>query len=635
MPRSPRRSKIFCWTSSLMEPTAALPRSFSNNLCPTLHLYGSQDDNVLPFISRMLMEDDAVDECLYQQYPDHNPALLQTQQLFAQVLSDTSSSALQAGTQGNDLQDPPSLNSTATGTVEPANTLSPAAGSSCFKDAVSMAFLRGMEEANRFLPGAGGYTADCRGRKKRLDVDGDNEAAEGRSSKQMAADGEESEEAAAREMLDKLMLNGDDEPILADDMQELRAAMDMAKTPPGRPAGARADQDQQQQAVDLHSMLIRCADAVADNDRRRAADLLQRIRHHSSPSGNATQRLAHCFAEGLQVRLNGTGNLHYRSSSLMPKSASSGVQLKAMQFFMASCCFLPVNILFSNMSIYKAAAGRKKLHIVHYGLDHGLQWATLLRWLARREGEPPEVRLTGIDVPQPGFRPARLIEEAGRRLTACARQLGVPFRFRGIAAKSEAVRAGDLDIDPDEVLVVSSLFHFRTLTDEGTMATDGDEAGTDPIGAIREMQPSVFVHAVLNASYSTVFFATRFREALHNFTALFDMMDTILPRDNGSRLLFERDVLARCAVNVIACEGADRVQHPRSYKQWQARSRRAGLRQLPLDCDIVQTLKDKVKREYHEHFVISEDQQWLLQAWKGRVLYAISTWTADSDLART
>ena len=89
-------------------------------------------------------------------------------------------------------------------------------------------------------------------------------------------------------MLDKMMLNGDDEPILADDMQELHTAMDMAKTPPGRPAGTREDPDQQQQAVDLHSMLIRCADAVADNDRRRAADLLQRIRHHSSPSRNAT-----------------------------------------------------------------------------------------------------------------------------------------------------------------------------------------------------------------------------------------------------------------------------------------------------------------------------------------------------------
>ncbi|ONM17148.1 hypothetical protein ZEAMMB73_Zm00001d003553 [Zea mays] len=605
-----------------MEPTAAQPRSFSN-LSPTPDLDGSQDDNVLPFISRMLMEDDGVDEFLYQQYPDHNPALLQTQQLFAQVLSDTSTNALtalQAVAHGSDLQDPSSLNSTATGAVEPASILLPAEGSSCCKDAVSMAFFRGMEEANKFLPGdgGGGYTVDCRGRKKRLD--GDDEG-EGRSSKQMAADGEESEESAAREMLDRLMLNGDDEPMLAD-IQELRAAMDMAKTLPGRPGG-RAH------GVDLHSMLLHCADALASNNRHSAADLLARIRRHSSLCGDATQRLAHWFAEGLELRLNGTGSLHYRSSSLMAKSAScAGAPLKAQQFFMASCCFLPVSILFANKTIYNAAAGRKKLHIVHYGLEHGLQWASLLRWLAHREGGPPEVRLTGIDVPQPGFRPARLIEEAGRRVHACARRLGVPFRFRGIASRPEAVRAGDLGIDPDEVLVICSMFHFRTLADEST----DDPIGV-VLGAIREMRPAVFVHAVLNASYSTAFFATRFRELLYNFTALFDMMDAILPRDNGRRLLFEREVLARCAVNAIACEGAGRAHHTRSYKQWQARSRRAGLRQLPLDGDVVRTLRDKVSREYHEGFVITEDQQWLLQGWKGRVLYAISTWTADDGLA--
>ena len=66
------------------------------------------------------------------------------------------------------------------------------------------------------------------------------------------------------------------------------------------------------------------------------------------------------------------------------------------------------------------------------------------------------------------------------------------------------------------MLAVSSLFHFRTLTDKSTMAADGG-VGSDPIvmvlGAIGEMKPSVFVHAVLNASYITVFFATRFREA--------------------------------------------------------------------------------------------------------------------------
>lgn len=36
--------------------------------------------------------------------------------------------------------------------------------------------------------------------------------------------------------------------------------------------------------------------------------LLSQMKHHSSPSGDATQRLAHCFAQGLEARLAGPGS---------------------------------------------------------------------------------------------------------------------------------------------------------------------------------------------------------------------------------------------------------------------------------------------------------------------------------------
>jgi len=48
----------------------------------------SHDDLVLPYISRMLMEDD-IDDKLLCQYSDH-PALLQAQQTFNQILSSPS-----------------------------------------------------------------------------------------------------------------------------------------------------------------------------------------------------------------------------------------------------------------------------------------------------------------------------------------------------------------------------------------------------------------------------------------------------------------------------------------------------------------------------------------------------------------
>jgi hypothetical protein len=52
-----------------------------------------------------------------------------------------------------------------------------------------------------------------------------------------------------------------------------------------------------------------------------------------------------------------------------------------------------------------------------------------------------------------------------------------------------------------------------------------------------------------------------------------------------------------------------------------------------LDPDIVKTLRDKVRDQYHKDFVIDTDHNWLLEGWKGRILYAMSTWVADDPVS--
>lgn len=59
------------------------------------------------------------------------------------------------------------------------------------------------------------------------------------------------------------------------------------------------------------------------------------------------------------------------------------------------------------------------------------------------------------------------------------------------------------------------------------------------------------------------------------------------------------------------------------------RNLRAGFRQLPLDKDRASLAKDRLKSYYHKDFEIEEDGQWLLQGWKGRIVYALSTWRPD------
>ncbi|CAD6342729.1 unnamed protein product [Miscanthus lutarioriparius] len=524
-------------------------------------------------------------------------------------------------------------------------------------DLLNMAFLKGMEEAKKFLPannsllidledtlghsealptGSKPATGFAAGQvKEEAVVDGmllfggsRSSNGRGRKNRHTEEDLETETEAGASELYNEIMTSGHEGFLKR--MQDLRIAMDSESEKSATRVSGKGARGRQRgnEVIDLRTMLIHCAQSVVTGDRRSAIEVLRQIKQHSSLRGDATQRLAHCFAEGLEARLAGTGSQVYQS--LMAQRTSVVDYLKAYKLFMAASCLKKVKFMFSNMTICHTVAGRSKLHIVEYGVQHGFQYPGLLHLLAKREGGPPEVRFTAIAVPQPGFRPAHQIEETGRRLSNCAREVGVPFKFHGIAAKWETVRAKDLNINPDEVLVVNSECFIGHLMDECVLV-DNPCPRDMVLNNIREMQPDVFIHSVVNGTYGVPFFLTRFREALFFYSALFDMIDATIPRDNDERLLIERDMLGRSALNVIACEGADRVERPETYRQWQVRNHRAGLRQLPLNPEVIKAASDKVKNFYHRDFLIDVDNLWLLLGWKGRVLHAMSTWVAEDN----
>jgi hypothetical protein len=318
-------------------------------------------------------------------------------------------------------------------------------------------------------------------------------------------------------------------------------------------------------------------------------------------------------------------------------SANELLFLKAYQLCVPVSCFKMMAFMFSNLTILKAVAGsrRKKVHILDYGEHYGFQWPTLLgNWANwEEEGRPLEARITYIVLPKSGFRQPARIEETGRRLNNFARRCGIPFKFRSIVAKWETVCADDLNIEPDEVLIVNGLTDFGRLMDESVHNIDSPSPRDMVLKNIQKMRPDVFILFIQNSSYNTPFFLTRFREALFYHSAVFDMMDAVAPRDNNDRILFEQNLLGRHAFNVIACEGWDRVERPETYKQWQVRNNRAGLRQLPLDPDIVKAVSKKVRDNYSREFVVNVDEQWILQGWKGRLLYAMSTWVANDGIS--
>jgi hypothetical protein len=377
--------------------------------------------------------------------------------------------------------------------------------------------------------------------------------------------------------------------------------------------------------VDLRTLLTLCAEAVAADNRRSAIDLLKQIRQNAPPTGDAMQRLANVFADGLEARLAGSGTQIYKALISRPTSAAD--VLEAYHMVLTACPFRKLSNFFSNITIKKIAENATRVHIVDFGIMYGFQWPSLVQLLSSRPGGPPKLRITGIDLPNPGFRPAERVEDTGRRLENYANTFKVPFEFNAIAQKWDTVQIEDLKIDRNEVLVVNSLFRLRNLLDETVVV----ESPRDTVlNLIRKMNPDVFIHGVVNGAYSAPFFITRFREALFHFSTLFDMLEANVPREVPERVLFERDIFGWEAMNVIACEGAERIERPETYKQWQMRIQRAGFRQLPVNREIFTTAKERVQALHHKDFVIDVDSQWLLQGWKGRIVYALSSWKPDS-----
>ncbi|KAL1545138.1 scarecrow-like protein 14 isoform X2 [Salvia divinorum] len=522
-----------------------------------------------------------------------------------------------------------------------------------FSDSESvLQFKRGMEEASKFLPTSNPLIIDLdkyelpkksedistavaiktekeeprdssnslKGRKHQYPDDGNSEDME-RSSKQFATYVEEVE---LSEMFDRVLLCTDvKKECCNDDAEQESPALLPAVLPNGSNGRkARTKKDEKQgDSMDLRSLLISCAQSVSADDRRTAYEQLRKIMQHSSPTGDVYQRLAHVFASGLQARLGGTGTELY--ASLTRRKITAAEKLKAYQVYLSASPFKKMSMAYANKMICSLASQATTLHIIDFGILYGFQWPILIQHLSDRASGAFKLRITGIEHPQPGFRPAERLEETGCRLAKYCERFGVPFEYQAIATQNwEAIKIEDLKITSGEVIAVNSLFRFGRLLDETVMVDSPRDA---VLNLVRKIKPHIFVNAVTNGSFNAPFFVTRFREALYHYSALFDMFDATLHRDNPQRIDFEQDFYGREVINVVACEGAERVERPETYKQWQVRHIRAGFKPLPLDQGILKKISHK-RSGYHKDFLFDEDGCWMLQGWKGRILYASSCW---------
>lgn len=510
---------------------------------------------------------------------------------------------------------------------------------SMFSDAESvLQFKRGLEEASKFLPNTDQWIFNREPEKERVvpvkEEEGrsfvsrtrknhhereedDDDLEESRSSKQSAVN---VEDGKLTEMFDKvLLLDGQCDPQIIEDGGNVSTKVQVKK-------GGRAKK--KSQAVDFRTLLTLCAQSVSAGDKITADDLLRQIRKQSTPLGDASQRLAHFFANALEARLDGsTGTMiqSYYDSITSKKRTAAGI-LKSYKVFLSASPFMTLIYFFSNKMILDAAKGATVLHIIDFGILYGFQWPMFIQHLSKSNPELRKLRITGIELPQHGFRPTERIQDTGRRLTEYCKRFGIRFEYNAIASKNwETIRIEEFKIRPNEVLAVNTVLRFKNLRDVTPGEEDCPRDGF--LKLIRDMNPNVFLSSTINGSFNAPFFTTRFKEALFHYSALFDLFGATLSRENPERIHFEGEFYGREVMNVIACEGVDRVERPETYKQWQVRMIRAGFKQKPVEAELVESFREKMKKwGYHKDFVLDEDSNWFLQGWKGRILFSSSCW---------
>jgi hypothetical protein len=145
---------------------------------------------------------------------------------------------------------------------------------------------------------------------------------------------------------------------------------------------------------ELNATLLRCAKAIDQKDFKLGAELIGELRKHTTPYGNAPQRVAYYFMEALVAKMSSMGRELYMAITNNRPSAAE--MLNAMRSYIDNAPFMQGVHCFANNTLMEAFKGATRVHVVDYGIMYGIQWPSFMHMLAQRPGGPPHLRITGM-----------------------------------------------------------------------------------------------------------------------------------------------------------------------------------------------------------------------------------------------
>ncbi|KAG5227266.1 DELLA protein [Salix suchowensis] len=373
--------------------------------------------------------------------------------------------------------------------------------------------------------------------------------------------------------------------------------------------------DSQETGVHLVHTLLACAEAIQQENLKFADALFKLIGPLASSQAGAMRKVARYFAEALARRIYKIFPQDY----CLDSSYSDTLEMH----FYETCPYIKFAHFTANQAILEAFANASRVHVIDFGLKQGMQWPALIQALALRPGGPPAFRLTGIGPPQPDNTDA--LQQVGWKLAQLAQTIGVKFEFRGFVANSLAdLEAEILDLRPPEVeaVAVNSVFELHRLLDR---PGDIDKV----LGSIKAMRPKIVT--IVEQKQTTT--------ALHYYSSLFDSLEGSGLTPPSQDLVMSELYLGRQICNVVAYEGADRVERHETLAQWRTRFDSAGFDPVHLGSNAFKQASMLLALfAGGDGYRVEENNGCLMLGWHTRPLIATSAWrpaAGDSQSMKT
>lgn len=370
----------------------------------------------------------------------------------------------------------------------------------------------------------------------------------------------------------------------------------------------------------LKQLLIACAKALSENNINDFDNLIEKARTAVSISGEPIQRLGAYLVEGLVARKEKSGSSIYRG--LRCREPEGKDLLSYMHILYEICPYLKFGYMAANGAIAEACRNENRIHIIDFQIAQGTQWITLLQALAAKPSGPPHVRITGIDDPLNHYARGAGLEAVGRRLADISKKFNIPLEFHPIPVFAPDVTLEMLDVRPGEALAVNFPLQLHHTPDE---SVDVNNPRDGLLRMVKSLNPKVVTLVEQESNTNTAAFLRRFTETLNYYLAMFESIDVTMPREQKERINVEQHCLARDIVNVIACEGKDRVERHELFSKWKSRFMMAGFRQCSLSNYVNSVIKSLL-RCYSEHYTLVEKDGAMLLGWKDRDLISASAW---------